>query len=469
VGLGPDVAESGPNADAVTHTPPVGWSVDNSQMPSGGVTEWRGWSFADPAWWVEVSQDQGRSGFTRASAVTAIADPDEWKDAATGSGTFESTLITRPIDLSGLRAGSALVVVNSSWRPEGAQRALIEVSFDGGARRTLAEFSSNGGDANFKPEAVNEELVLDLGDTSGVQEIRLFFTLKDAGNNWWWAIDDVRVIGEPAGRRVTLLQETFEGVALGEPVYEPSFGGGGVWTDVPPVGWEVDDSGVIGVADPALGVEEWEGWAFADFGWWRDVAADQGRSGFVAADGVIAIADPDEWDDLGGPELLGSYETTLRTPVMDVRAIRPGTLRVSFDSSWRYEDTQSAMFSVVLDSVPSVLFEWHSVVSSPFFKADAVSERVEVSVPHALVDEGVLFEWRMFDARNDWWWAIDDILVVGECFLDANADRVTDFVDVLVMLSRTEGGDVLADLDVDGDADAGDLLAFVGRFELGCP
>ncbi|MGW2462118.1 alkaline phosphatase family protein [Streptomyces sp. NPDC001761] len=28
-----------------THTPPQGWTVDNTAMGGGGVTEWRGWSF----------------------------------------------------------------------------------------------------------------------------------------------------------------------------------------------------------------------------------------------------------------------------------------------------------------------------------------------------------------------------------------------------------------------------------------
>ncbi|MCZ4126202.1 alkaline phosphatase family protein, partial [Streptomyces sp. H39-S7] len=43
-----------------THQPPTGWSIDNSAMPTGGVTEWRGWSFATDEFWTAAQLGQGR-------------------------------------------------------------------------------------------------------------------------------------------------------------------------------------------------------------------------------------------------------------------------------------------------------------------------------------------------------------------------------------------------------------------------
>ena len=34
-----------------TNTAPSGWTIDNSAMPAGGVTEWRGWAFATDEFW----------------------------------------------------------------------------------------------------------------------------------------------------------------------------------------------------------------------------------------------------------------------------------------------------------------------------------------------------------------------------------------------------------------------------------
>lgn len=42
-----------------TTTAPNGWSIDNSKMPAGGVTEWRGWSFATDEFWTNTDNNQG--------------------------------------------------------------------------------------------------------------------------------------------------------------------------------------------------------------------------------------------------------------------------------------------------------------------------------------------------------------------------------------------------------------------------
>ena len=54
-----------------THTAPSGWSVDNSALPSGGVTEWRGWAFATDEFWTSSGRGEGprtRPGLGRTRA-----------------------------------------------------------------------------------------------------------------------------------------------------------------------------------------------------------------------------------------------------------------------------------------------------------------------------------------------------------------------------------------------------------------
>jgi len=62
--------------------------------------------------------------------------------------------------------------------------------------------------------------------------------------------------------------EDFESLTLG-PSPEEAPGTQGVWTDTPPPGWSIDDSGVPGAGNPATdGVTDWAGWAFTDKEWW---------------------------------------------------------------------------------------------------------------------------------------------------------------------------------------------------------
>ncbi|HCT81161.1 MAG TPA: nucleotide pyrophosphatase [Micromonosporaceae bacterium] len=60
------VHETGIPASVLGWTPsgPSGWTVDRSAMPSGGVTEWRGWSFTNEEFWSRTQSSQNReNGF----------------------------------------------------------------------------------------------------------------------------------------------------------------------------------------------------------------------------------------------------------------------------------------------------------------------------------------------------------------------------------------------------------------------
>ena len=175
-----------------SHTPPPGWSIDNSGMgASPGVPEWRGWTFATPAFWTCV-EDQRRSGFTKGSGVIAIADPDEWADTdpppAKGE-TFNSVLISPPIDLPD--EGETIIVFDSHYRQEGSQRAEFRASINGGPDQVFLRYSKSPKDDNAGRDVIDKQIRVRLPAQPPQSKVVMKWALLDGDNNWFWAIDNV--------------------------------------------------------------------------------------------------------------------------------------------------------------------------------------------------------------------------------------------------------------------------------------
>jgi len=233
-------------------------------------------------------------------------------------------------------------------------------------------------------------------------------------------IDDIYV-GEPGDViPIALFAEDFEGLVLG-PNVDEGLAGLNVWTETPPPGWIIDESGIPGIGDPTTdGVTEWAGWSFADKEWWTAAAEDQNRSQFTLAVGTVAIADPDEWDDAAHADSAseGWYKTFLSTPPIDISGVKAGTLALTFASSWRpeFDDDyhQTGNLTVSFDGgEPEELFRWESDGASPNFKADATNESVTVEINPPGGAQNMALTFGLFDAGNDWWWAIDNVQVTG--------------------------------------------------------
>ncbi len=191
--LGPAVDEVSSDPTAWTDQFP-GWFVDDSGVPGAGtandgVTEWAGWSFADKNFWTTVSANQNRTDFTRGQGVVAVADPDEWDDLPHASGTYNAFMTTPAISLAGTAANSAVISFDSSFRPEGNQQASVDVSYDDFANFTRIF-------TRLTEDVRNEGVSIPLNNpSSGTVKFR--FGLTDAGNNWWWAVDNLKVTGQP--------------------------------------------------------------------------------------------------------------------------------------------------------------------------------------------------------------------------------------------------------------------------------
>ncbi|SHF80469.1 alkaline phosphatase family protein [Streptoalloteichus hindustanus] len=164
-----------------THTAPSGWSVDRSGMPGGGVTEWRGWSFTNDQFWSRTQSGQWRENNVRARGVFAVADSDEFADRS-GGGSFDSTLVSAPYAVSG-KSALTLRFVNH-YRQEGAQKADVLVSFDGGPDQLVKRYDT---------DVVSSVEALPVAVPAGAGTVKVKFRYHDASNNWYWAIDDLRV------------------------------------------------------------------------------------------------------------------------------------------------------------------------------------------------------------------------------------------------------------------------------------
>lgn len=165
-----------------THTAPAGWSVENRGLPSGGVEEWRGWSFTTDEFWSRAQRDQWRELFVRGRGVFAVADSDEWDDRSHGTGTFNSTLVSAPYPVAG-RPSVRLGYV-THYRQEGDQKGRVLVSFDRGRSKIVKVYSA---DAVAKVESVPVTV------PAGATRMTVRFRYYDADNNWYWAVDDLRV------------------------------------------------------------------------------------------------------------------------------------------------------------------------------------------------------------------------------------------------------------------------------------
>ena len=203
-------------------TPPEGWEITNENPKDLGMPEWRTWAIVDLEWWTRTAEDQRRSEFTgvhndgKGVGNGAVSDPDEWDDWA-GNGDpdalsrWNGHLITPPIKIKGAAAKSLVLTLDSSWRPEDTQNAEILVSFDGGKEEQILFFKSVGIDAGAHTlvtiptlklkeekmndgEQINETLEIPIDNPAGVTEMTISFGVIDAQNDWWWAIDNIKLI-----------------------------------------------------------------------------------------------------------------------------------------------------------------------------------------------------------------------------------------------------------------------------------
>ncbi len=291
----------------------------------------------------------------------------------------------------------------------------------------------------------------------------LTFGYTQGNNNWWWAVDNIEVGN---------YYEDFEGVQLGPNVDRgvPS-PKDNVWTKTPPAGWSVENM-VPGQdeANDFNGVTEWIGWTYTNKDWWTAAAGDQRRSEFTKGQGTVMIADPDEWDDAPHPDSAseGWYNTFMKTSAISLDGVDANSVSLKFDSSWRpeYDDDyhQAGNITVSYDGgAETEVLRWESDEASEFYKDDnSTNDTITVSLKNPAGAKSMVLKFGLFDAGNDWWWAIDNIQITGTGNVgilgDYSKNGQLDAADLDLQAAAMVGGQNPKDYDLNGDnvVDSGD-------------
>lgn len=244
---------------------------------------------------------------------------------ADGDGPFAAaTGPSAPLPPTGTGSRALTLSFDSSFRPYDTQTGEVLVSIDGGAYTSLLTLNTANSGGEDSLSRVNETISLDFTVPETAETLAFRFNLRDAGNDWWWAIDSL-VLSDQSG--AVIYAENFDGLAGAlKPAVDENIPGLG-WTETPPAGWSREN-------DPGMptGTTEWQGWSFATPGFW--VATDgQNRADFAKGRGVIAVADPDEWDDVNGGSQNGAdFNSTITTPAIPLEIPgAPITFQVGFD------------------------------------------------------------------------------------------------------------------------------------------
>ncbi|MDH3684814.1 MAG: PEP-CTERM sorting domain-containing protein [Myxococcales bacterium] len=94
------------------------------------------------------------------------------------------------------------------------QTANLIAAFDVGSPLEVFLWESDPTSPDFKDDAVDERVDLDIPVPAGATEVVLTFGFFDAGNDWWWAIDNIGVDGEVPEPNASLMLVVGAGVLL---------------------------------------------------------------------------------------------------------------------------------------------------------------------------------------------------------------------------------------------------------------
>ncbi|WP_051653685.1 phospholipase domain-containing protein [Kitasatospora cheerisanensis] len=202
--LGEDFESLAPQLTAVsgvlgwTAKAPAGWSVVNAPGMPQGTVRLQGWTFHTKREW-STPAGQDRGNFTRGLGVLAVADPDDWDDTGSPSakGKFDSTLVSPAVPIP---AGTSTLHLgfDSHYRQEAPQKATVTAVFDTGEKTRLLSYSSDAtGNDNAGKDAQNTFVARQFAVPAGAKSVTLEFRMYDAGNNWYWAVDHVRLDVRP--------------------------------------------------------------------------------------------------------------------------------------------------------------------------------------------------------------------------------------------------------------------------------
>ncbi len=501
--------------NAFTHTPPAGWTqhpnfdnfghvdldnpnytpenivgnigIGNQGDPGSGVDEWEGWSFASFDFWLLADQ-QGRANFLSANNSTiAVVDPDEYDDVGGGLGGayYNAGMSTNDINVAG--KSSVNFSFDSSWQAEGRddlhtqnpalaglrvnnQTAVIYASFDGAEPVRVDLWHSDSTLEGFKATLNDERLTYPINVPVGAQNMKITLAMLNAGNDWWWAVDNLAVDDGGA----PFWTEDFESLPLGPSVNEVytrhtttsssdpnSTPLPNAFTHTPPEGWTTENL-FTPPADDDIGVFEWENWTFTTKEF-STFARNTQLYSFHKSTGNYAIADSDAYAPMGGSTL----DVVMTTPAFNIAGTAANELMLQFDSAWQTSGAQQAAITVDYGSGEVEVLRWSSDGSDPNFHPTSLNETVLLALNNPANATTAQLRFKYEFGSNNWFWAVDNIKVgVAGDSADFNGDGKIDGNDFLVWQQNLGSGTTFAQGDADGNGtvDSADLAVWRSQF-----
>jgi len=172
-----------------------------------------------------------------------------------------------------------------------------------------------------------------------------------------------------------------------------------------PTGWSVDSTGVTINDDVSH---------FAGFqvhkkdSWLNDqgtITDSQGRELFTKGIGSVLVADSDAYDDYAGDG--DDFFTVIKTPEIDRN--NTSILTLSFDSSSpAYAGSSSKIYKHLNGEATGI--EIHNII---YEGEDLRNQTISLAVPFE-GETSISFSFAYQSVANSWWWAIDNVQVVGE-------------------------------------------------------
>ena len=78
------------------------------------------------------------------------------------------------------------------------QEIYINLSYDGGDPVQILNWVSDPNSEKYHGDNQNEFVVLPLTPPQAARKVKFTFGMREAGNDWWWAIDNVKVYSPPS-------------------------------------------------------------------------------------------------------------------------------------------------------------------------------------------------------------------------------------------------------------------------------
>ncbi|MCP4794751.1 MAG: hypothetical protein GY885_01160 [Phycisphaeraceae bacterium] len=81
--------------------------------------------------------------------------------------------------------------------PDEPMAARVLARFEPGETVEVLEWRSESDGENYKSSSINERVRVSIEVPRNARSVRFVFELGEANNDWFWAIDDIRVYAAP--------------------------------------------------------------------------------------------------------------------------------------------------------------------------------------------------------------------------------------------------------------------------------